>query len=159
MKALVLYYSRTGNTKFVAEEIAKATKADIEEIIDKKKRTGIVGWVIAGYDANRMKQANIKKLKSNIKKYDTIFIGQPVWAWTINPAIRALFDKNDLSGKKIVLFCTMDGQNDGHCLEHTEAILGDDKVIGKRAFRKPIKSKELTIENVKVFVENLGKTS
>jgi len=38
LKSLVVYYSRTGNTRFVAEKIAKEIGADFEEIVDKKKR-------------------------------------------------------------------------------------------------------------------------
>jgi len=48
MKTLVAYYSRTGNTKKVAVEIAKNLKADIDEIIDKKDRSGMIGWIIGG---------------------------------------------------------------------------------------------------------------
>lgn len=43
MKAVVIYYSRTGNAKFIAEKIAQEVNADIEAIVDKKKRTGPVG--------------------------------------------------------------------------------------------------------------------
>jgi flavodoxin len=48
MKALVVHYSRAGNTKFVAEKIAQGLGADIEEVIDKKTEAGqLVGWQLA----------------------------------------------------------------------------------------------------------------
>jgi flavodoxin len=43
MKSLVVYYSRSGNTRFVAEQISEEIGADIEEIIDIKKRKGLLG--------------------------------------------------------------------------------------------------------------------
>ena len=51
MKVLVVYYSRTGNTKFVAEAIAQSLEADIEEIKDKKNRMGVFGFLRCGYEA------------------------------------------------------------------------------------------------------------
>ena len=54
-KTLVAYYSRTGTTKKVGEAIAKALKADIDEIIDLKKRSGAIGWVVSGKDASQGK--------------------------------------------------------------------------------------------------------
>ena len=45
MKVLVVYYSRTGNTKFVAEAIAQSLEADIEEIKDGKNRMGVFGFL------------------------------------------------------------------------------------------------------------------
>ena len=47
MKVLVVYYSRTGNTRFVAETIAQSLEADIEEIKDRKNRMGIFGFLRA----------------------------------------------------------------------------------------------------------------
>ncbi|MEM3692877.1 MAG: hypothetical protein QXI39_02505 [Candidatus Bathyarchaeia archaeon] len=46
MKTLVVYYSRTGNTRKVAESIAQILGSDIEEVLDERKRTGV--WVGLG---------------------------------------------------------------------------------------------------------------
>jgi flavodoxin len=51
MKALIVYYSRTGRTKKIAKEIQLGIKAEIEEIKDSKNRKGILGWLSAGRDA------------------------------------------------------------------------------------------------------------
>jgi len=47
MKTLVVYYSRTGKTKFVAEKIAVELKADVEEVVDLKSRSGRFGFLKA----------------------------------------------------------------------------------------------------------------
>jgi flavodoxin len=44
MRPLVVYYSRTGNARFVAEKIASELSADTEEVIDSKNRRGC--WVL-----------------------------------------------------------------------------------------------------------------
>lgn len=61
MKALVAFYSRTGNTKKLAEEISKILEADIEEIRDKKDRSGAIGWLFAGKDATSKETTELEK--------------------------------------------------------------------------------------------------
>ena len=51
MKILVVFYSRTGNTKKIGEEISKNLKSDIDEIIDQKSRNGAIGFLTGGIDA------------------------------------------------------------------------------------------------------------
>ena len=67
MKILVVYYSRTGNTKFVAEEITAELNADMEEIVDLKSRGGKMGWLSASRDATGNRQTNIGETKRNPK--------------------------------------------------------------------------------------------
>lgn len=115
MKTLVVYYSRTGNTRKAAESIAKHLNADIDEIIDKKNRTRkIIGWLIAGKDASQKKLTEIEYEK-NPDDYDLVIIGTPVWAWTMTPAIRTYLSKNKF--KKVAFFCTSGG-SPGKVLEH-----------------------------------------
>jgi flavodoxin len=105
-KILVAYYSRTGNTKNIGRKIAKILKADIEEIIDKKNRMGIIRWLIAGRDALKKKETEIT-FKKNPSKYNLLVIGTPVWAATLVPAIRTYLKKNKV--KRIAFFCTCGG--------------------------------------------------
>lgn len=107
-KILVVYYSRTGNTKKIGDEIAKKLKADSEEIIDLKDRKRfIVGWLISGKDATTENTTEIK-FKKDPSKYDLVIIGGPVWAWTITPAIRKYLSTNKL--KKVAFFATCGSQ-------------------------------------------------
>ena len=107
-KMLVLYYSQTGNTRAVAEEIANKLGADIEEItmvdpydpdfqatIDrcmKDREQGII--------------SDIQPVKANVADYDIVFLGFPVWFGTYAPPVQKYLLGADLSGKKIVPFCT-----------------------------------------------------
>ncbi len=63
MKTLVVYYSRTGNTKFVAEEVTAELGADMEEIIDLKNREGKLGWLSSSRDATGNRQTKIEETK------------------------------------------------------------------------------------------------
>lgn len=103
MKILVVFYSRTGNTRRVGEEIAKNLNADIDEIIDKKKRSGIIGWLRCVKDAFFKKLTEIEN-KKRPEEYDIAIIGTPVWAGTIPPAIRTYLSQNKFN--KTAFFCT-----------------------------------------------------
>ena len=107
-KVLVLYYSQTSNTKTVATEIATRLNADIEEIALVEPYDTAFQATIDRCKADREKGIlpEIKPLKSNVADYDTIFLGYPIWFGTYAPPIASLLEKVDLSGKKVIPFCT-----------------------------------------------------
>ncbi len=116
MKTLVVYYSRTGNTKYVAEKIAENLGAEICEVIDKKNRKGRFAFLTGGYESLRKKLTQIEVSK-NVDNYDFIIIGSPVWNNGITPAIRTFIHQNNLSNKKIACFVTLKGNDPGKALD------------------------------------------
>ena len=70
MKALVIYYSRTGRTKKVAETILNNLSCDIEEIVDIKKRTGPLGFFHSGRQVIKKKLSVIKNTEKEPSEYD-----------------------------------------------------------------------------------------
>ena len=107
-KVLVLYYTQTGNTKVVAENIAGMMQADIEEIVPVNPYDGDFTETIERCLKEREDGVipEIKPLKSKISKYDVIFIGYPVWFGTYAPPVIKFLKDYDLSGKEVVPFCT-----------------------------------------------------
>ena len=107
-KALVLYYSQTGNTKAVAQEIASRMDADIEEIVPLKPYDGDFKATIDRclQDQEQGVVTEIKPVAADIAKYDVIFIGYPIWFGTYAPPIATYLNQVDLSGKNVVPFCT-----------------------------------------------------
>jgi flavodoxin len=103
MTYLVVYYSRTGNNRTIAESIAKQLSADIDEIIDKKNRQGKLNWLLAGKDSRAGKLTEIEYTK-NPQDYDTIVIGAPIWAWNPIPPLRTYLQEVDLKGKRVAFF-------------------------------------------------------
>lgn len=107
MKSLVVFYSRTGNTKRAAEAIAKELNADIEEIFDTKNRNGVLGYLSAGRDASLERHARIKRPKKDPARYDLIVIGTPIWAGNMSPPIREYAFQEAGRFKHVAFFCTM----------------------------------------------------
>jgi flavodoxin len=123
-KVLVVYYSRTGNTKKVAEDIAGALNADIEQIIDKKDRSGMSGYFKAGKDAASGTQAEIEPIKNDPAKYDLVVMGTPIWAWTMTPAIRTYITNNKAAFKEIAIFTSSGGSRPEKTVERMETLAG-----------------------------------
>ena len=107
-KVLVLYYSQTETTKAVAETISSALGADIEAILPVKPYDGTYQETIQRGMEERTsgKLPEIEPLKANLADYDVIFLGYPIWYGTYALPIATLLDQVDLSGKKVVPFCT-----------------------------------------------------
>jgi len=107
-KSLVVYYSRTGTTRKVAEAIAGILNSDIEEIFDTKKRTGVLGWMRAGRDAKKLTE--IKEIKEDPTQYGIVVLGSPTWNDILVPAIRTYISQYGNRFKKVAFFCTQDSE-------------------------------------------------
>lgn len=109
-KSVVLYFSATGNTKEIAERIAKEANSDIIEIIPKeeykKEDLNYNNDCRANREQNDSKARPEIKNMIDISKYDTIYLGYPIW-WGTNPKIiLTLLDTYDFTNKTIIPFCT-----------------------------------------------------
>ena len=109
MRSLVVYYSKTGKTKKVATAASRMLGSDIEEIVDLKDRSGIIGWLTGGGDSCLKKLTDIKRPKKDPSKYKIVIIGTPVWSFTLTPAIRTYITKRYRRLKKVAFFCTNGG--------------------------------------------------
>lgn len=110
-KKLVVYYSYTGNTKMIAEQIQKKLECDILEIKPVVPYSTDYQTVVDEEQNNESakKTPEIEKIDVDLSKYDEIIIGSPVWWYTIAPVIRTFLKENDLSGKTIKPFATNAG--------------------------------------------------
>lgn len=107
-KQLVLYFSETGTTKTVAQELQKQLGADIEEIEAVVPYSGNFQETIqrGQREMQSGEMPAIKPLKKKIADYDIIFLGYPIWFGTYANPIITLVKEQDFAGKTIVPFCT-----------------------------------------------------
>lgn len=141
MKTLVVYYSRTGNARFVAETIAAEVGADVEEVVDQKNRSGALVYLTGGSAARRGKETKISASTKSSAEYDLVVVGTPVWAGRPTPAIVTYLKKNDLSGKKVAVFFTQGGKKPV-AIEQTKALMPNSECIGQISLVNPLKTKE-----------------
>ncbi|MBP7187944.1 MAG: NAD(P)H-dependent oxidoreductase [Ruminococcus sp.] len=127
MSKLVAYFSASGNTASLANKLAVAAGADICEIrpavpytkddlnwMNKQSRSSVEM-------SDKSSRPEIADINVDIAKYDTVYIGFPVW-WYIAPTIINTFlESADFSGKKIILFATSGGSGFGKAVENLRA--------------------------------------
>ena len=106
-KTLVVYYSASGNTKDVAEKIAKITEADLFEIEPVEPYTDDDSRVSREHDDESLRDVElVSTTVDNWDSYDTVYIGYPIWwgiaAWPVDNFVK----ENDFTGKTVIPFCT-----------------------------------------------------
>ncbi len=110
---------KVGNTKLVADEIQKVTGGDIFEIVAEKDYDMPYNQLIkvAQKEAEDNELPAFKGEVKDVDKYDTIFIGGPIWWGTYPQVMFTFFKKYDLDGKTIIPFTTHEGSGLGSVVE------------------------------------------
>ena len=110
-KSLVVYFSWSGNTQNVAEEIQTQTDADIFEIVPATPYSDDYDAVLdlAQEEQRNDARPEISGNIENIEQYDVIYVGFPNWWGDMPMILYTFFDSYDLSGKTIAPFCTSGG--------------------------------------------------
>lgn len=109
MKTLIVYFSRTSNTKTIALELKRKLNADIEEIAAPDLKLGFWGYLKAGHQAAAKKKVRIEALKHDLAEYGLVVVGTPVWVGTVSSPIRTFLQENGESLKHVAFFCTCGG--------------------------------------------------
>ena len=88
-KTLVVFYSRSGTTRRVAQALSEALQCDLEEITEPKPRTGFLGYIRSLLEATRKRPSTITPKKHDVSSYALVVVGTPVWAWSLSSPVRA----------------------------------------------------------------------
>ena len=150
-KILVAYFSATGITKNIAKKLANVTNADLFEIKPKQLYTNDdLDWTNKQSRssiemANKESRPEIALKIDDIKKYDIIFIGFPIW-WYREPSIIDTFmESYDFSNKIIVPFATSGGSNIGDSGKFIQSLAPSAKVLKGRCFSLNVLNEELEL--------------
>ncbi len=106
MNPLIVYYSRTGNTKNVAEMIAHLLDCEIAPIIDTVNRSGLLGFLRSGWSAKRGTMTEIEAMTYDPSTYDVVIVGTPVWAGTVSTPVRTFLHQYKDRLPSVALFAT-----------------------------------------------------
>lgn len=160
-RTLVVYYSATGSTKAVAEEIAKRTGGDIFEIEPKETYTDQdLDWtdddsrVSREHDNEDERDVElVSTTVDNWDSYGTVFVGYPIWwgiaAWPVDNFIK----DNDFTGKTVIPFCTSSSSGIGDSGKLLEEMAGTGNWQEGQRFRSGADNSDID-----AWVDSLGLT-
>jgi len=142
-KMLIIYYSHTGNTKYIAEKIKEKTGGDLFEI--QTVRTYPSQYSALTEEAKRELQEGdlpaLKKAPPNMSSYDLILVGGPVWWYTVATPVMSFLKQADFAGKKVSAFCTHEG-GIGKYFPHFKEQAQNAVVLDGIDFYKPKQSRK-----------------
>ena len=111
MKSLVVYYSLTGKTRLVAQAIAEALNATLLEIEERRPVPMPFVYLSGSFAAFTNRGSKINPIDVDLKQYERIFVGSPVWAYRPAPAINSFIYKTNFEGRSVIPFFTMGGDD------------------------------------------------
>lgn len=118
-KTLVAYFSAQGHTKALAEKIAGATGGDLFEIepVNPYTEADLDGWNDSARGTRESKDRStrpeVKNRVDNFAKYDTIYLGFPIWWYTAPTIVNTFLEQYNTDGKVIIPFATSGGSGIG----------------------------------------------
>ncbi len=144
---LVAYYSRTGHTRRVAEEIARLLGARLLSIDEPRSRRGPGGYLRSAWEAMRGHEADIGAPATDPSGYDLVVLGTPVWAGHASSPVRTWARRHGQHLERVALFCTLGGSGAQRALDELERELHHtpmatlaltDRVIDRGDLRTPL---------------------
>ena len=124
-KILIAYYSWSGNTKALAEEIHKQVGGDLVPIVPNTPYSETYAVTVAKAKQEQLSNARpaIKTAIPNVEQYDMVLLGYPNW-WGSYPMMIATFaEKHNLNGKTIAPFFTHGGGGEQRCVSDLRKLL------------------------------------
>ena len=128
MNALVVYFSRTGTTRKVAETIASSLGADIEAIHEPLNRLGPRGYLRSGFDATLSRWVPTDALDRDPTRYDLVIVGTPVWGWSLSAPVRSFLSNHARRLHKVAFFVTEGGGGARRVFEQMAQVVAADPV-------------------------------
>ena len=136
-KTLIAYFSLTGNTRAVANQIRQTTQGELFEI-----RTTYAypdAYRATTDQAKREQEENARPTLAadveGIESYDTVFLGFPNWWTTMPMTLFTFLERHRLSGKTIAPFCTHEGSRFGQSLTDIRTLCPNARLLDGLALR------------------------
>ena len=128
-KILVAYFSWSGNTKAVAEEIHKQVGGDIVEIVPATPYSETYSVTVAKAKAEQAANARpaISTKIDDFDKYDVVFLGYPNWWGSFPMPVATFVETYKLDGKTVAPFFTHGGGGEQRCLSDLQKLTPNAK--------------------------------
>jgi flavodoxin len=127
-KTLVVFHSRTGYTRRVANAIARRLDAEVEEVRIVQRLGGWLGYAMCAFEAMMGLTPALRPGRRSLAGIDLIVIGTPVWFWNLSSPMRSWLTSHSLKGRRFAFFCTMGGSGARGVLATMQQLAGGEPV-------------------------------
>lgn len=137
VSALSAYFSHSGNTRLIADQIHESVGGDIFEIVPADPYPRDYNEVVeqARKELGEDYRPPLKTHVENMDSYDLVFIGYPNWWGTVPRPVATFLSEYDLSGKTIAPFCTHGGGGIGRSVQEIRELCPQSTVLDGLAVR------------------------
>ena len=153
MKPLIVYYSYSGITRRLAEDIALITDGELLELRPQDPYSFSYNTAVKEVRVQIEKGVCPVFMPSDVHvgDFDTVFIGSPNWLKTFAPPVLSFLRATDLSGKTVIPFCTHGGGGFGNMIEEYQRECGASRVMPGLAVKGTY-----TFSEVQKWLDSIG---
>lgn len=125
MKTLVVYYSQTGRTEVLAQQISRVVDGDLFKLVPTETfPSDMFATADMAKDQYTHHQLPVLQTMPNLSSYDRILVGSPVWSGRLATPVAAFFESAAIEDQTVAVFCTSVGQTDGFKADVKRAVQG-----------------------------------
>jgi flavodoxin len=134
---LVAYFSHSGNTRVIANQIRESIDGDIFEIVTVDPYPSDYDAVVeqARKELREEYRPKLNTKAENMESYNVVFVGYPIWWGTIPMPVATFLSEYDFSGKTIVPFCTHEGSRLGRSVTDIKELCPQSTILDGLAVR------------------------
>lgn len=137
-KVLVVYFSHTGTTEKVAREIQQQTGGDLFKMETVQNyptnHKQLLDYAKKELDANA--RPSLKATVPNLDSYDVVFVGYPIWWYTLPMPLFTFFESHTFAGKTVIPFCSHGGSRLSGTVELIKKLAPNATVLGGLAISR-----------------------
>jgi len=154
MKTLIVYFTRTGNTKKIVDKLQTELTADVEKITEEGSRRGLFGWLKSGRQGGSKADVEINPLKADLSSYGLVVMASPVWSGSMSAPMRAFIKKYREALPETAVFLTHDSPDVTDAFTDIEELLSNEALAYGDVNRRLIQANEYH-EAVKAFLDKI----
>ncbi len=153
---LVVYLSRSGNTRVIAGALARRFGADVFELRPREPWPADYDEMVAWARRLRESEADVPLAGSlgDIDRYRTVFLGFPVWGTDLPAVTRGFLRGHDLSGKTVVPFITYGSSGEGSSMRTLRALAPDARLVEPFVLR--CDQERSTLDSLNAWLDGVG---
>jgi flavodoxin len=133
-RTLVTFHSRSGNTRRIAQALARRLDGDLDEIRIVQPLKGALGYAMCAIEAIACLTPALRPAGKDPAAYDLVVIGTPVWFWSLSSPVRSWLESHPMGKRRVAFFCTMGASGASRVFATMQSLAG----------RKPVATLALT---------------